>query len=165
MSVSQVQLCGKQVRIDEEGMVSLTDMWKASGGKSNSKVNDFLRLDKTSDFIRVVEKAGNPAIRKIAGRRGGTWAHKLVAYKYASWIDPEFEVGVYTILDQFFSGELKPALSPYEELQILEQEIKVLELKGSFHGKGLATYQHEKSQKRQRALKLISQVQNTLFVD
>lgn len=29
--MKQVELCGKKVRINEDEMISLTDMWKASG--------------------------------------------------------------------------------------------------------------------------------------
>ncbi|WP_263079246.1 KilA-N domain-containing protein [Endozoicomonas sp. Mp262] len=43
-------------------------------------------------------------MRKVrGGNNAGTWADKLLAYDYAGWIDPEFKVGVYTILDKFFA--------------------------------------------------------------
>ena len=132
-----VTLCDMPVRINEQGMVSLTDMWKASGKENKKQPALFLANDGTSEFIRVLDgKLGNPSLRKNrGGRTSGTWGQKLLAYKYASWIDPEFEVGVYTVLDKFFTGEL--IVRPQQELHDFALKARLSKEHGSFHGKGL----------------------------
>ena len=57
--------------------------------------------------MRALDKAGNPAFKTTAGKNVGTWSCKLLAYDYAGWIDPDFKVGVYTVLDKYFSDQLK----------------------------------------------------------
>ena len=43
-------LCGHTVHINDDGFVSLTDMWQASGGKNQHRPNLFLRNDKVWIF-------------------------------------------------------------------------------------------------------------------
>ena len=39
MNDNHVLLCGHKVRINEDGLISLTDMWKASGEKQKNKTS------------------------------------------------------------------------------------------------------------------------------
>ncbi len=162
MGVKHVELCGQKVRVNENGMVSLTDMWKASGGEQKNKPAHFLGNAKTKEYMRSLEKVGNPTFTTTSGKNGGTWSCKLLAYDYAGWIDSGFKVGAYTVLDQYFAGNLQPVLTDYEQLQMLEQEIKVLDIKGSFHGKGLVNFRHEKNGKREQVKVLIGRIQLSL---
>ncbi len=84
---------GKHIRINSiDHYVCLTDMAKATG----RKVNDFLRLDNTQDFINELSSnTGYPAIELLiatAGNTGKTWAHPQIAIKFAGWLSPAFEV-------------------------------------------------------------------------
>ncbi|WP_330927075.1 KilA-N domain-containing protein [Candidatus Sororendozoicomonas aggregata] len=153
-AMQMVELFNSPVRIDQDGMVSLTDMWKASGSAKNNRPNYFLENDKTSAFIDVLSKAGNPAFRKTRGKHGGTWGDKLLAYKYAAWIDPEFEVGVYRVLDKFFSGELVETINPFQALHDHVLQVKVSEQIGSFHGQGLAKRRWDKKRLEQQTNEL-----------
>jgi hypothetical protein len=56
----------------------------------------------------------------------GTFAHKLIAYKYAAFLDSDFEAGAFIILDKFFTGELqrKSDLVADLNLSILEFDNK-----------------------------------------
>ena len=156
-AMNEVTLCGMPVRVDEDGLICLTDMWKASGGDNKNRVKYFLDNDQTLAFMRVVEKGGNPPFKKTVGRNGGTWAHKLVAYKYAAWINPEFEYGVYTVLDRFFTGQL---VLPQQELHEHVIKVKLSEECGSFHGKGLNKRRWEKKDLEQEGLTLLRKYQH-----
>jgi hypothetical protein len=39
-----------------------------------------------------VEKTGAIGIRSVSGRYGGTFAHKDIAFEFASWVSPEFKL-------------------------------------------------------------------------
>jgi KilA-N domain len=84
---------GKKIRINQtDCYVCLTDMAKATG----KKVNDFLRLDNTRDFIRELSSiAGIPVIELLlttSGNTGKTIAHPQIAIKFAGWLSAKFEV-------------------------------------------------------------------------
>ena len=41
------------------------------------------------------EEVSSPLIINKRGRYGGTWAHPLVALRFAAWLDPDLEVEIY----------------------------------------------------------------------
>lgn len=88
-------------------MMNATDILKMFPEK---RMNNFLRLDSTKAFIEVLEKklnTPNGAIKKSAGRYGGTYMHKLLAYKFAAWLSPEFELFVYDTFNKSIEDKLK----------------------------------------------------------
>jgi hypothetical protein len=109
-------------------MVNAT-MMAAIFGK---KVNHFMENDNTKSFISACLKRANktgipvysdeniPAncgfygIKKesdlvISKKKSGTWMHRILALKFAAWLDPDFEVWVFEtidlILNQAYSEE------------------------------------------------------------
>lgn len=84
---------GVDIREDQEnGMVSLTDLWKAAGRKRTQAPNFWLTLPRTKRFIEVFLKEGI-YIQKYKRRyltlsrgRAGTWAHKKVAEEYKRYL-------------------------------------------------------------------------------
>ena len=75
----------------EDGMfnaTSLLSQWNKKRGLSRGKeVNDFLKIDKTKEFIAEVELRENHNTNKIVlskkGKNGGTWLHPLVFIDFA----------------------------------------------------------------------------------
>ena len=157
-NLKTVDLCDIPVRVDGE-MVCLTDMRRASGSERKNRAVEFLRNDKTAAFVSVLEKVGNPTFYTESGRNGGTWAHKLIAYKYAAWINPEFEVSVYTTLDKFFAGQL---LQPQQELHDHLLQCRLSQQIGSFHGRGLNARRLQKAELEGREVALIAKYQYQL---
>lgn len=159
-----VELLGSSVRITDDNMVCLTDMWKASGGDSKHLAGKFLKNSKTQEFIAVLEdETGNPVLKISKGRNGNTWAHKLIAYDYAGWIDPAFKVGTYTVLDKYFAGEL--VADPLQELHDHLLRQRVSESIGSFHGRGLALRRKEKKQLHLEGVSLLERYQLVLLTN
>lgn len=83
---------GKKIRIDPtNNYPCLTDMARATG----KKVNDFLRLDSTNDFIGELSfVAGIPVTNLlfVGDKSTGSWAHPQLAIKFAGWLSAKFEV-------------------------------------------------------------------------
>ena len=106
-------------------MVNATDMTKIYG----KRIGFFLQNKQTKEFISALKGATiiapltknnneseNPEIVNFRGRNG-TYFHRVLALKYAAWLNPKFEVWVYmTIEDILFKKqeEIK-ALNPRKE--------------------------------------------------
>lgn len=84
-------------------MVNATQMAKIF----DKRVDHFLKSDHAKEFIKVLEFTpfgGNSEplkmdeIIKTKGQ-SGTWMHRLLALKFAAWLDPKFEVWVYSTID------------------------------------------------------------------
>ena len=163
--MKNLTLCDRTVRINDDGMVSLTDMWRASGQANKSRPKYFLENDKTKAFIEALSaKGGNPPLMTVKGgsQESGTWAHKLVAYKYASWIDPIFEVGAYTVLDKFFAGELEHKEPDWQALHDFVLDERFSRKLGKFHGKGLAQRRVDLLKLKERHVQLLKEFQYQL---
>ncbi len=162
--MKQVELCGQMVRVDEAGLISLTDMWKASGGENKKQPSLFLSNHNTKDFIGALDlKLGNPSLRIIkGGKHAGTWADKLVAYDYAAWIDPKFKIGVYTVLDKFFAGELQPATSPMDQLNAVVLKERTSLAKAKVASEWMHDRKREKKKLADEAKKAIDELQQSL---
>jgi hypothetical protein len=86
-------------------IINATDIIKAF---PNKRINDFLNNKQTIDFINVLESVTViPAtVVKQGGLEQGTWMNKLLAYKFASWLSPEFELFVYKTFDSALKEKL-----------------------------------------------------------
>jgi len=88
-------------------MVNANDLAK----QYNKKPNDFLRLESTQAFIDAFKSDAvsngitnfEPVItikgNFSTGKSQGTWMHRILAYKFAAWLDPKIEVFVYRTFD------------------------------------------------------------------
>ncbi|PSR56727.1 hypothetical protein AHMF7605_26145 [Adhaeribacter arboris] len=92
-------------------MVNATEMAKAF----HKLPADFLRLDQTKTFIEICLKYGNsPNIMVakeedmvISKQKSGTWMHRILALKFAAWLNPEFELWVYSTIDEILFGSYR----------------------------------------------------------
>ena len=88
----------------ENNLINATQMAQSFPGK---KVNDFLRLKNTKDFVTALEarygnsRNGNTnreVLRVVQGgtpELQGTWMDELLAIKFAGWLNAEFEIWMY----------------------------------------------------------------------
>lgn len=142
--MKELTLFNQTIRVTSDNLISLTDMWKAAGRKNKNRPKYFLENSRTVAFIEELAKGGIPPLRIVkGGREAGTWACKYLAYKYAAWIDAAFEVGVYRIIDKFFSGELK--YSEHRELHDFSLRDRLSVRLGSDAGRALNKRRTEKS--------------------
>ncbi|MCK6157194.1 KilA-N domain-containing protein [Moraxella osloensis] len=96
-----------------DGLYSLNDLHKASGGEPKHKPSNFIRNDETNALINEIllqnsdaqnrESAIASVIRVIKGNFGdikqGTYVCKEIVYRYAMWISPKFALIVIRAFD------------------------------------------------------------------
>ncbi len=96
---------------DDNVMVNATEMAKAF----NKRIDVFLKTEPTKAFINALEfppTGGNSEpincenLIKTKGKMG-TYFHRILAIKFAAWLDPNFEVWVYTTIDKILFGFYK----------------------------------------------------------
>jgi len=131
---------GKRITFDfgdGKEMVNATEMRKVFPKK---KMNDFLRLRQTKEFIALLESQdGNSRLgdkqRVLRIVRGGndptlrgTWMNETLALKFAAWLNPEFELWVYAKIKELLlkgSVEIYPKQKvDVKTLQWIFQKIK-----------------------------------------
>ena len=115
----------------ESDLVNATDMLKAFPEK---KMNNFLRLEQTKNFIKVLEekmssfsdtlKSASNENQVLIVKKGksnnydqGTWMHKLLAYKFAAWLNPNFELFVYSVFDEAIKKYIQETKEKLESQQ------------------------------------------------
>ena len=137
---------------DREVMVNATQMAKVFG----KEVTFFLRNEDTKRFIDSCLKTANSQFLNIKTRddlvlgkqKSGTWMHRVLALKFAAWLNPDFEVWVYTTIDTLLydyakiqeqtisetvriqkvlkekTAALEKSNEDYQEIRTLEKELK-----------------------------------------
>lgn len=117
------------VRSNEYGTYNLNDMHRAAiaGGlaKKWQVPSQFLGADGVQAFVDEVSKVLKDTLEQNqilevvhGGAHRGTWAHELIALKYAAWLSASFEVKVY----QTFRDVVMGKLSLFAEANKLELE-------------------------------------------
>lgn len=106
-----IRIDNTEIRQDSQGRYCLNDLHRASGGNPIHAPSQFLRLKGTKEFVAVLDDHNanmHSAVEIInGGVNQGCYASEKLVYKYAAWINPEFEVKVYDIFDRVVKGELK----------------------------------------------------------
>lgn len=79
-----------------DGIFSLNDLHRASGGEARHKPSEWLRLQQVQELIAEMGKAGIPALVKKHGGKNGsqTYAPREAVIAYAAWISPAFHLKV-----------------------------------------------------------------------
>lgn len=89
----------------ESDIVNATDMIKSFPEK---KMNNFLRNNQTKAFIKQLElNTLKSVIKTNVGKYGGTYMNKLLAYKFAAWLSPEFEIFIYKTFDEAIQNKIR----------------------------------------------------------
>lgn len=117
-----------------DGMYSLNDLHKASGGDQKHKTSNFLRLEQTVDLIKEIEQGSDlsldtqAVVTKHGGKNNGTYVCRELVYAYAMWISAKFSLLVIRAFDamqnHFKDGDV------IRKISHLEHEIN--QLKGAF---------------------------------
>lgn len=108
-------------------MVNATQMAKIIG----KRVDVFLKSDHAKEFINALEFTpfgGNSEPLKkdeIIQTKGqsGTWMHRILALKFAAWLDPKFEVWVFSTIDKIILGHYKEMREATIEKLLAEKEL------------------------------------------
>ncbi len=98
-------------RTGENLMVNATQMAKVF----NKQVGHFLENESTERFIISCLNNRNSDYLGIKNReelidskqKSGTWMHRILALKFAAWLDPDFEVWIFSTIDQLILGQYR----------------------------------------------------------
>ncbi len=121
---------GQEIAITKYGMWDATAMCK----KYNKRVNNFLRTQQTKDYLSALKRKYNYSddelIQVVQGgnnqKEQGTWVHQKVALKLAAWLNPDFEVWVFEIIEKLLTeGEVRLK----DEMACLRQSLDLSESK------------------------------------
>jgi hypothetical protein len=90
----------------ENEMVNATDILKLFPEK---RMNNFLRNEHTKQFMNELERDTliSATVIKQGGVDQGTWMHRLLAFKFAAWLDPKFELFVFKVFDAARNEHIK----------------------------------------------------------
>jgi hypothetical protein len=97
---------GRAIRVDENGLTCLNDIWKAAGFSKTQRPSDWAALGTTHKRIERVLKliTGKSsdyvkadilrALKTRVGTNGGTWADVRLALDYAEYLNPALAIEV-----------------------------------------------------------------------
>jgi hypothetical protein len=116
---------GKRIRLNPiDRYVCLTDMARNTG----KKVNDFLRLENTREFIEALSfVTGIPVTNLliVGDKSTRTWAHPHVAIKFAGRLSAKFEVMMMGWIDELLStGKVELQSAPTPAVVIATNDIE-----------------------------------------
>lgn len=129
---------GKLISFDfykDNVMVNATEMAKIY----NKNVKDFLRNEQTKSFISSCLKRENSPFIKVENKddlviskqKSGTWMHRILALKFAGWLDSDFEFWVYSTIDkilfdyyQRLEDSLKGSAKRKHEIDKIRQKLR-----------------------------------------
>ncbi|EOW6612709.1 KilA-N domain-containing protein [Vibrio fluvialis] len=98
-----------------DGLYSLNDLHRASGGKLTHKPANFARLDTTKELIDEINRCSDLSIAISTNRGGknqGTWVCKELVYAYAMWISPKFHLNIIRAFDSMSTNKTPQLPSP-----------------------------------------------------
>ena len=100
------------VRRTDDGLVNLTDLWRAAGSDENKRPTHWAR-NIGKDFVEfATANLGNSQVWVTKpGRYGGVFSTREIAIAYAQWISPAFQMLVCKVfLDKWDSHPQAPAM-------------------------------------------------------
>jgi hypothetical protein len=111
-------------------MVNATEMGNIFGKLSK----DFLKNETTKAFIKeCLKKENSPflGIEKeedlyVSKQKSGTYFHRILALKFAGWLDPSFELWVYSKIEEVLFGKAKAVGNKISEAELKKEKIKKL---------------------------------------
>jgi hypothetical protein len=140
---------------ENEMMVNATEMAKIFG----RQINHFMDSDGTKNFIEAClysrengniggEKNENSNFLRIekeddlytSRQKSGTWMHRILALKFAAWLDPYFEVWVYSTIETLLFGRHVKREQSFERTISLQKELDELQDKPKKTGEDFERY-------------------------
>jgi hypothetical protein len=105
---------GHDIRYRDDGLLSLTELWKASGSPRDKRPLDWVQGD-GSGFVDSISKSHEPGqsqlIKTLPGDEGEeTLAHRQIGFAYASDLSPSFQMSVGDALEQWAEERDSPGL-------------------------------------------------------
>ena len=137
---------------DNGMMINATEMAKVF----DKKVENFTRIESTQDFIKSCLKFSSLEENKtlksvfsdikseedliISRQKSGTFMHRILALKFAAWLNPDFEVWIYTTIEKLLFGKHVEREHSFERTLTLQKEMNMLKDKPNKTGEDFERY-------------------------
>ena len=129
---------------DNGVMVNATEMAKIFG----KEVARFMENDSTKNFINSCLKTRNSSFLNVKNvedlytskQKSGTFMHRILALKFAAWLDPDFEVWVYSTIERLLFGRHVEREKSFEKTISLQNELESLVMKPDKTGEDFERY-------------------------
>lgn len=119
-----------------DGLYSLNDLHKASGGEKKHQPSDFIRTDQTQALIAELNSADSRSFQTITGRKGGTYVCRELVFAYAIWISAKFSLMVIRAFDAMHGADTAPVPSGLitpAQAQHLKELVQIINETGKQH--------------------------------
>lgn len=112
-------------------MVNATEMSKVF----DKEVAHFMENERTKRFINACLKTRNSEFLMVKTRddlvqskqRSGTWMHRILALKFAAWLNEDFEIWVYKTIDTILLGKYQKYEKSLRESADRKKRIEALQ--------------------------------------
>jgi hypothetical protein len=139
-------------------MINATEMAKIY----SKEVARFMENDSTKKFIESCLKTRNSSYLNIKSeedlvvskQKSGTYMHRVFALKFASWLNPDFELWVYSTIETILFGKHVERERSLERSIELQAEMDVIRFKAEKTGEDFERYLVlETEARREKALR------------
>ena len=159
---------------DEKMMVNATEMAKVFD-------RDLFQFTKSEHCRAFINSCQKPAFAGLLGidnendlivsrQKSGTWMHRVLALKFAAWLNPDFEVWVYSTIEALLFGRHVNRNKSLERTLALQAELEALRFKFGKTGEDFERYieierelRHEKAYRRALTVEMINGMEQKLL--
>lgn len=99
--------------IENDGLYSLTDLWKKSGSIDSKNPSRWMKRKGTQEFICYIKgmNKNTPVFKIVNGDGGGTFANWQVSLAYAKYLSPELHAKVNKVFKDNLEEKADPNLA------------------------------------------------------
>ena len=103
---------------------NIEEVKPANAGFLKTENSRFLKEGKTrnSSFLGIESEED----LYTSKQKSGTWMHRILALKFAAWLDPDFEVWVYSTIESLLFGRHVKREQSFERTIVLQKEMDEL---------------------------------------
>lgn len=139
-------------------MINATEMAKAF----NRDLYQFTKSEDTKHFIESCLKPANAGLLGIVNdsdlivsrQKAGTWMHRVLALKFAAWLSSDFEVWVYSTIENLLFGKHVQREQSFERTLKFQKELDELKDKPQKTGEDFERYlELDRSLKHEKAVR------------
>lgn len=143
---------------DNGMMINATEMAKAYG----KEVAHFMENERTKEFVKKALNTRNSEYLKIeketdlvfSRQKVGTFMHRVLALKFAAWLDVDFEVWVYSTIEKLLFGKHVEREASFKRTLNLKSELDKLRDKQSKTGEDFERYlEIERNLRQEKAVR------------
>ena len=159
METKEFEYNGKVVGFeinDQNVMVNATQMAKVFG----KNIAHFMGNESTKQFVNSCLNSRNSDYLKVfsqsdlyrSNQKSGTFMHRILALKFAAWLNPDFEIWVYSTIDNILFGSYAEDEKNLKEMARIQTQISQKEQYLAVHPIQKEIEELKKAEQKQKKL-------------